>query len=259
MGNTEKNGKKKKFWLVLLIFFLIIFIVAGSVLFKNLVPPKNPAPQKYKNSSVASKPDVKLVDNPIDFKSLKKDNGDVIAWIKVDGTVVDYPVLMSGEDKVEDFYIDHDMDLNPKKAGSIFVQLYNQSNFSDFNTVVYGHNMLNGTMFGTLKRFRDSEFFKKNRNIYVYTVGHILKYEIISAFVHDDRHLLNEFNASVEEDRQKFVDLCKNPVSLSKNVVENFNATKDDLFITLSTCTSLSAEHERYLVVGKLVSDTLTY
>ena len=116
--------------------------------------------------------------------------------------------------------------------------------------------MLNGTMFGQLKKFRGKDFFNENREIYIYTPGHIKKYEIVSAFVYDDRHIINSFNFNIETSRMQFFDECLNPSSLTKQVLEGATLDKDDKIITLSTCTS--NESERYLVVGKLVSDTIT-
>ena len=116
--------------------------------------------------------------------------------------------------------------------------------------------MANGSMFGTLKKFRNKNFFNENRYVYIYTPGHILKYEIVSAFVHDDRHLLNSYSFISKEGRQKFIDICEKPNTLVKNVVDNFSIKDDDRLITLSTCTS--ADNERYLVVAKLIEDTKT-
>ncbi len=259
--NSKENSvekKKSKIWLVLLILFLLIFLFSAGVIVYKFLPSKNNLPAKYENSSknVSSIASKVLAKNPIDFKSLKSDNCDVVAWIKVDGTVIDYPILMSGVTKEENFYNYHDINLKYKKAGCIFIQKINSSDFSDFNTMVYGHNMLNGTMFGTLKKFRNKEFFNKNRNIYIYLPGKILQYDIVSAFVHDDRHILNSYNFYTDEGKNEFIELCKNPKFLVKNIKDSIDLDTNDKLVTLSTCTS--AEHERYLVVGKLIKETET-
>ncbi|MBQ8267468.1 MAG: class B sortase, partial [Clostridia bacterium] len=80
---------------------------------------------------------------------------------------------------------------------------------------------------------------------------------VISAFVYDDRHILNSFNFDVENERQEFFDECVNPTSFTKQVLEGATLDTDDKIITLSTCTS--NDSERYLVIGRLVSDTQTY
>ena len=116
-------------------------------------------------------------------------------------------------------------------------------------------------MFGKLydgsgKQFCKKEFFDQHRKIFIYTPGHILEYEIISAFVYDDRHILNSFNFNIESERQKFFDECVNPSSLTKQVLEGATLDTNDKIITLSTCVGNDAQ--RYLVVGKLISDTKT-
>ncbi len=214
--------------------------------------------EDYKNPVVSSSSteSVILPANPIDFEAVKKQNKDVCAWIKVDGTVIDYPILQSSPEADDNYYLDHDINGVKKRAGSIYIQKLNHNDFTDPNTVIYGHNMLNGTMFGQLKKFRNREFFDTNRKIFVYTPGHIFEYEIISAFVYDDRHIMNSFNFNIENECQEFFNECLNPKFLTKQVVEGATLTTDDNIITLSTCTS--NDSERYLVIGKLVSDTKT-
>jgi len=251
----EKKNKKKVIYLILLIFFLIVFAISATILVLKFMPEKSTTP-KYKKEITSSQVEGELPENPIDFDALEADNSDVIGWITVDGTAIDNPVLMSSFDKDNDFYINHDLNGNSKKAGALYVQRSNTADFTDFNTVIYGHNMLNGSMFGTLKKYRNKQFFNTNRYMTVYTKGHILKYEVVSAFVYDDRLLYTSFNFNSEEGRQEFIDLIKNPNTMAKNVLDNMDVDTNSKLITLSTCTSV--DNERYLVVAKLISDTKT-
>ena len=210
----------------------------------------------YKND-ISSTTSTALPANPIDFKAIQAENPDVCAWIQIPGIdVIDYPILQSAPEADDNFYLDHDINGATKRAGSIYIQKLNPKDFSDPNTLIYGHNMLNGTMFGQLKKYRNKEFFEQNRNIYIYTPGHILKYEIISAFVYDDRHIINSFNFDDEISRMEFFNECINPKTFTKQVLDGAALDINDKIITLSTCTS--NDTERYLVVGKLVSDTPT-
>ena len=211
--------------------------------------------ESYKNTSDVSSS--VLPANPINFDAIKQENPDVCAWIQVDGIeVIDYPIMQSAPEADDNYYLDHDINGDSKRAGSIYIQKLNSKDFDDPNTLIYGHNMLNGTMFGQLKKFKNKEFFNQNRNIYIYTPGHIFRYEIISAFVYDDRHIMNSFNFDLETSRMQFFDECTSPQSLTKQVIEGAELKVDDKIITLSTCTSNKTE--RYLVVGKLISDTKT-
>lgn len=211
----------------------------------------------YKNNSTTSTASTVLPANPIDFDAVQAQNPDVCAWIQVPGIeVIDYPILQSSSEADDNFYLDHDINGAAKRAGSIYIQKLNNKDFTDPATLIYGHNMLNGTMFGQLKKFRNKDFFNENREIYVYMPGHILKYEIISAFVYDDRHILNSFNFDIEEERLEFFNTCTNPTSFTKQVLDGATLDADDEIIVLSTCTA--NDSERYLVVGKFISDTVT-
>lgn len=196
------------------------------------------------------------IDNPIDFVKLKEENNEVVGWIQIPDTVIDYPILQSGLGTEEDFYLTKDMYKQKKSEGSIYIQKMNSPDFSDPNTLIYGHNMLNGSMFGTLKKYRDKEYFEQNDTMYIYTVGHILKYKVYSAFVYDDSHILGSFNFGDPNDYQKFIDVTLNPSSKIKNVGDDVEVTNKDKIITLSTCTN--NENERYLVVAVLQEDVLT-
>lgn len=247
---------KKKSGIILIVIFSIIFAAAAAVLLIQLIPTGNDySDYKNGNSEITSN-QPELPDNPIDFASLTAQNSEACGWIKVDGTNADNPIMQSGENTVEDYYLNHDLNGNTKTAGSVYIQKINSADFTDPVTVIYGHNMLNGTMFGTLKRFRNKDFFNSNRYIYIYTPGHILTYEIISAFTFDDRHILYSYNFNIEESKLSFFDQCVNPKSVTKNVLEGASLNSDDRLAVLSTCTS--NENQRYLVVGKLISDTKT-
>ena len=259
MGNSNKK-KKSILLIILFIFFLAVFVFAGIKLIIHFIPKKENYDSFKSTSSapVQSEVSVVLPKNPINFPAVQKKTENICAWLKISSSkIIDYPVLQSSEDMEEDFYLDHDLDGSYKRAGSLYIQKYNYNDFEDPVTVIYGHNMLNGTMFGTLKKFRDRNYFNSHKTFNVYTPGHILKYNIFSAFVYDDRHIINSFNSFYEkEDFQKFIDECLDPTSLVKNVREGVNVTTDDKLVVLSTCTS--KDSERYLVVGVLIKDTLT-
>lgn len=253
-SESDKNRKKIIYYILIGLASAALAIVLVWLGFKFFGIKEDY--DEYKNDPASSTVSTILPANPIDFAAIQEQNSDVCAWIQVDGTVIDYPILQSSPEADDNYYLDHDINGTVKRAGSIYIQKLNQKDFSDPNTLIYGHNMLNGTMFGQLKKFKNKDFFQENRNIYIYTPGHILHYEIISAFVYDDRHIMNSFNFDIENECQEFFDECINPTSFTKQVLEGATLTTSDNIITLSTCTSNDAE--RYLVIGKLVSDTKT-
>ena len=196
---------------------------------------------------------VKKVENPIDFKSLQQQNSDIYSWIYIPNTNVNYPVLQSHLD--DNLYLDHDIYKNYSFSGSIYSQMCNKRDYSDRVTVLYGHNMANGSMFATLHRFYDADFFNKNRYIYVYTPDRKLTYEIVSAFEYDNRHIMNSFDFSDDNVFSDYLNMIKNPPSVSVNK-RNTELTTDDKILVLSTC--LNSGDGRYLVQGVLKKDEPT-
>lgn len=253
MDGEKKKNRKSALWLTVLIISAVVFAVALAFLIVKFLPSKDKY-DDYKNPTASEV--TPLADNPIDFDALKAENPDVCGFITIDGTVIDYPILRSGEKLDEDFYLDHDMYGKQKRAGSIYIQRINSADFSDPNTVIYGHNMLNGSMFAVLKKYRNRQFFDEHRTIRVCVPGHVYNYKIFSAFVYDDRHILNSFDFYSDSGYGEFIDACLNPTTLIKNVSDDVTVTPGDKIITLSTCTS--AESERYLVVAVLTEDIPT-
>lgn len=203
-----------------------------------------------------SQSDVILPQNPINFEELNKLNPDLYAWIRIPGTSIDNPVAQSS-DGDDNFYLHHNYLGNYEFAGTIYSQRHNTKYFIDRVTVLYGHNMLNGTMFADLHKFSDEEFFEDNRTIYIYTDGHIFTYEIFAAYEYDDRHILNSFNFYDDEVYQQYLDDCLNPHYSNANVLDDITLTTEDKIITLSTCTNYNS-NRRYLVQGVLINDEKT-
>lgn len=200
----------------------------------------------------------KKVKNPIDFKSLKKQNDEIYAWIKVPGTKVDYPIVQSAAS--DEFYLKHSA-INKKwtASGAIYTEMINSTTFKDRVTVIYGHNGYSDTMFTTLHNFEKKEFFDKHSEFYIYTPKAKLTYRIISAFKYDNRHIMNRFQFLDNAVYADFQKMLLNPNSTLKNVRENLDKplTLDDNIVVLSTCIK-NQKSNRYLVCGVLVNNEKT-
>lgn len=195
-------------------------------------------------------------DNPIDFDELAKINSDLYAWIKVPNTQVDYPIAHTSEDD-ENYYLDRDIYKQYLFAGTIYSQPLNKTDFSDPVTVLYGHNMLNGTMFGDLHKFEDEEFFNKNKYFYVYTKGHILTYEVFAASDFHNKHLLRNYDFSDKKVFNDYVNEVLSEDNYNSNIRKGVKITEKDKLIVLSTCSNYN-KNSRYLVQGVLVDDEFT-
>lgn len=244
-----QNQKSQNVWKYIFFTALGIFVLGVVILCFYFVDMYSNKPEQTNKTS--SK--VVLKDNPIDFDELQKQNTDIYAWIKIPNTRIDYPILQSAEDDA--FYLNHNADKEYTRYGAIYTEMKNKTDFTDPNTVVYGHNMRNGTMFRDLHKFREAEFFSQNKYIYVYTRGHILTYEICAAYRYDNRHILNSFNFSDPKIFAEYIEFVKNPKSIivQKREVEMDTNSK---ILTLSTC--ISNDNYRYLVQGVLVKDEAT-
>lgn len=198
--------------------------------------------------------DEKLAENPIDFKSLSETNNEIYSWIYIPDTNVNYPVLQSMSE--DNFYLDHDIYRNYSFSGAIYSQVCNKTDYSDRVTVLYGHNMANHTMFADLHKFEDESFFNNHDKMYVYTPERKLTYKIVSAFVYDDRHIMNAFDFTDDNDFMEYLNVVQNPRSVYKNSRSDVDLDLDSKILTLSTC--LDSGEGRYLLQGVLIKDEKT-
>ena len=190
------------------------------------------------------------LENPIDFEELTAINKDIYAWIRIPNTKIDYPILQKAGD--DSFYLKHDIYQQPRLAGSIYTEDCNKKDFSDPNTVIYGHNMRNLTMFQNLHLFADKEFFDENPYVYIYTPNQILVYEIFAAYTYDDRHIMNSFDFSDPKVYAQYLQDIFAVRAMDKNLREDIIVTGEDKIITMATCIGGKTD-ARYLVQAVLV------
>lgn len=215
-------------------------------------PMVEPTPEPEPSPSAEPVPEESepMEEIPIDFAYLDQVNQDIIAWIQVDGTTVDYPVLY--DQTKERFYLNHNYSGAYTMAGSIFMLGDNAPDFHDFNTVIYGHNLVDKRMFGCLHDFERQDFFDQHDSIVIYTPDRVLRYQIFAAYRTDKQNQITVFSYETEEDRQAYIDRI-----FTHEVRALFRPeaapTPDDRIVTLSTCIGNPAY--RYLVQGKLIEE----
>ena len=184
-----------------------------------------------------------VLKNPIDFTQLLSVNSDIVGWVRIRALDISYPVVQG---KDNDYYLHRTFEKTDNFAGCLFVNSYNMGDFTDQNTIIYGHNMKNGSMFGKLKNFSDPEVFKKSRYFWIFTPDFIYQYRIFSASVVDKTGLTYQISFTDDEFDQ-FISRA-----YSNSVVDNqgVTVTKEDRIVTLSTCTG--DDSTRFVVMGKL-------
>lgn len=192
---------------------------------------------------------------PINSENMKEINSDLYAWIYLPNTQIDNPIAQA-TDKDDSYYLTHDAYGNYSVFGTIYTEKINAKDFSDPNTMIYGHEMLNGSMFQNLHNYEDAAYFNKNPYFYIFTENRVLTYEVFSAFLYDDRHIMYAFDFTTEAGYQSFLNEALNPHSDNANVREGVEVTTSDKIVTLSTCDGLNS-NSRYLVVGVLVNDAI--
>ncbi len=183
---------------------------------------------------------------PIDFATLWETCPDAYAWIRIPNTQVDYPVCQMVEGD-QSFYLNHRADKVAEFAGSIYSENYNKRDFTDPVTVLYGHDMSNGSMFQNLHLYEDRAFFEKNKDVIVYLPDRVLHYKIFAAYNYDDRHLLlanDNFTDPFVLD--KFQQEILAQQSMTGFADQNTVLNKDSHILTLSTCNAY--DDQRYLV-----------
>lgn len=182
--------------------------------------------------------------NPVDFAQLQNINPEVIGWIRVGSVNISYPVAQA---KDNDYYLHRTFKKVDNFAGCIFENCNNSPFFTDQNTIIYGHNMKNGSMFGQLKKFKEQETFDKNPYFWMFTKDFIYQYRIFSSLIVSKigDPYITRFS---DEDFQKFIEKS---ISSSEIKCGDVSVTTDDRIMTLSTCTGDDAT--RRILQGVLV------
>ena len=242
MRKKQKKKNKNFFNGIIYLILIGLLIYSGIKIFKwnkensnnnNITDKINEAVTVEKNSEGKE-------DFNINFNTLKKQNEDTVAWIKVNNTNVKYPVVKA---KDNSFYLTHSFDKSNNSAGWIFADYKNKFDDTDKNIVIYGHNRRDGSMFSSLKNALNPNWYNNdlNRNILLYTENKEYNYEIFSIYKieSEDYYIKTEFND--ENDFEDFIN------TVTKRSVQDFgvNVSKDDSILTLSTC----ANNNKYRVV----------
>jgi sortase B len=189
------------------------------------------------------------MENPIDFNVLQEENPDIYAWIRIPDTNIDYPIAQREGD--DSYYLTHDMYQEVRFAGCIYTEDCNSKDFMDPNTLIYGHNMKNGSMFQNLHLFEDEEFFEEHPDVYIYTPDGVLKYTIFAAYTYDNRHIMNSFDFDDKEVFKEYLEEIFKVRSMDAQIRQNVEVTVEDHIITLATCVG-GAPQNRYLVQAVL-------
>lgn len=185
----------------------------------------------------------------IDFEYLKELNPDIVGWIFMERENINYPVVL-GPDNY--YYLSRLPDRTPNRLGSIFMEHKNKPDFSDDTTVLFGHNMLDDSMFAPLEYYREQWYYDEHPSLYIFTPEATFRVDVFAGYVveaHDIDSLHQKIH-SIEEKR----NFVANSIARS-TFKSNVHIADDDRFVSLYTC-NYDYTDSRYVVQGKLVKLT---
>jgi sortase B len=176
-------------------------------------------------------------------ESLHSINKDYVGWIIVRGTKINYPVVKTEDNS---FYLTHNFYRKNDHVGSIFMDTKNSGNQLDKNIILYGHNMKDTSMFGSLKKYLNHDYYQSHRNVSFDYLGSTYEWEIFSVYSSDDtKWMRTQF--SNQKEFEDYIAVLKKRSKFPTKI----EVTKEDNILTLSTCTNIE-EDGRFIVHAKL-------
>jgi len=255
MSMAKKKRKLTKFGRILSDIVIVVCLViagfSGWNLYKELheYQESKETYEKLTPSVVIENPDTNEVDTAplFDWEKLKQINEDFVGWIRLDDSTVDYPFVQGTDNE---YYLRHLFDGTYNNSGCVFMDVNNNRDFSDKNTILYAHNMKNGTMFAAIEKYKDASYYDGHKVIHIYTEAATYDVYPVAGIVTDgqDDYVRTSFN-----DDNDFMSYVNRFVSSSTFTSEqSIEAT--DRMIMLSTC-NYDRSDGRYVLIGKLVQE----
>lgn len=236
------SNSRNVFAKMIIIICMIIFIISSCFLFKDFLDYKeaNNSIDELLKDVMEENTDEEILS--IDWKSLKEINEDIIGWIKIENTNINYPILKNKEL----YYLKHSFNKKYNTNGSLFTM--NSNPFKEIETTIYGHNMRNGIMFSELSEYLNEEFFYTHINFEIYTQEQNYTATVFSSY---------SIGVNIEENNIKLLDFDEEIEyykNASKYSVPDIGNVKK--IVKLSTCSYLNNReiptNQRYYIVAKL-------
>ncbi len=244
----RKLRKKVKLLIALLAFVASILLILLYVVYHDETKHQ-PKKVKEEETPIIEK-DPKLEE----MEKLYQENNDLVGWIKIDGTKIDYPVVYT---KGEDYYLRRDFYKNNYEAGTLMVDKFNTVTPRDTNLIIHGHNMNDGTMFHDLLNYKNEAYYQQHKKITYYTLEEKQEYEIMAVFLSRVYRVKDQvfkyykfYNATNESEYKYYIDNVKRLSLYDTGITSCFN----NELLTLSTC-EYSQANGRLVVVARKVSE----
>lgn len=231
-------------------------LVAAGQQQEETLPPEM-APDSTKPSEGPVENAQELPEDPviqellaIDLDALREENEDVIGWILIPGTKINYPLLQWTDN---DFYLEHTWKQSPNASGAIFMECQNAPDFSEFNTIIYGHNMINGTMFGSLHHYRSPHYWENHPYVYILNDEGVLRFDVFAAQSANTQSIIYGLGIETDQRKKEFLRFAQDYSFFETDLTP----TVEDRILTLSTCTG--AGHVNRWVVLSILNEEASY
>lgn len=254
MKKKNRNSEKKiiLFSIIITVAVLTVIAIIGYVGWKQDQENKEEEKQ-IETLKIQNEENIKKRDSGErpDFAALQDQNPDVYAYLTIEGTAIDYPILQSVDGSID--YLNTTIDKQEGLPGSVYTENVNTQDFHDANTVVYGHNMKDGSMFASLLNYRDKNYLNEHPDIVVYLPDKKITYHIYAAVTFDDRYIMESYNFDTLSGREEYLNDIRTFGENDGVFQDDIMPTNENQLITLSTCTD--NPEERFLVVGVKVNE----
>lgn len=243
----KKN--KSLLWRVPLILLLLCVIAVSGYKIQSYMSEVNTAVSHTEGLAAIAVRETDDADDAekapisVDFAALQAQNADIIAWIYCEDTPINYPIVQSGDNS---YYLRRLTDGSYNRAGTLFMDCACSSDFSDFNTVIYGHNMKTDIMFGTLPDYKEQGYYEQHPVMWLFTPNETYKIELFAGFLTTAG---SDIYTALDSEKQ-LADYIAEALS-SSDFKADLDPTGAAHIITLSTC-SYEYKTARYVLIGVL-------
>lgn len=251
-SKKKKKQKRAAFDIIsgtILIVAVCVFVFSLYQLVMMLIPYHTGGKEYEEIQDLAISADSDGTGFSVDFDALLEINPDTIAWIRFDEpSIINYPVVKSADNNE---YLTKTFAENDNKLGAIFMDMRNSSDFSDRNTIIYGHHLnVSPDMFSRLHLYEDEEFCKEHPDFYIYTPdGKVRTYTVFSAGVVNAAADNYDIEFASDEEFEQYIELCRE----SSNYQVDVDVNAQSQILSLSTCTG-DQRDERFLLQGVLTA-----
>lgn len=247
MKKKNKRIIDKRFKIVLLFFLIVAIMISGFNAYMIIKGANeyNRGTDTYKQiQEYAIRTDVAEDEKRIDFEALKQVNPEVIGWLSLKDTVIDYPVVKGSDN---DYYLNHLYTGEWNSLGTLFVDFRNRELFEDQVSVIYGHSMLNGSMFFILERYKRQSFYDEHKELIFETPDKTYSFEPIAGMTVDAKVPFLQFNFDTTNDYDSYIRSFIQRSTFKTDA----EFTADNKTIMLIKCSD-DFEDARYVLICKV-------